>query len=164
MTTLIAYALLAVQDRPVHQNKPVAQTAQPLTMAEFAEVSQTVDKTLAKVLKIAAPAPLTSAPGVATRSAIVSRFHVWFLAAKPKFRFTPKLATIDEQSWTLKDAKLTELARWGFVGRLAPLATSKAAGMTPAEFGDTLGFFLSRVADLTHTPTSKYSPYMQPPP
>jgi hypothetical protein len=38
----------------------------------------------------------------------------------------------------------------------------KSDKFTASQFGDTLGFFLARVAETTYTPSSKWTPILQP--
>ena len=135
-----------------------------VTKAEFLAVVTKVEEAIAEVITIKIPGLPKVGKGVATRVEIINRFYIWHRSVKPKYKHTPTFISFDAKLLTLKSSKLDELIRWGFVGRVAPLATSKAVGLPPAEFGDTLGYFLSRLADLTHAPTSKFSPFLMPPP
>lgn len=56
---------------------------------------------------------------------------------------------------------------WGLIPTVGPITV--AAGSRPGaggerytveEIGDALGYFISRVAELTYTPTPKFTPYL----
>lgn len=162
---MISFALLvAMQERPIHKPKPVVADTKPVTVAEFAEVSTKVEAAIKQVL-----GPLSFSPvpkgslKVVRHQEIVGRMHIWFVAAKPKFRITPKLDRLHKEPTAWSDEKAKELIRWRLVNPRSALMTNKNAGVSPAELGDTLGYFLSRLAELTHTSNSKFTPSMMPP-
>jgi hypothetical protein len=118
------------------------------------------------VPKYAPGAPLNLAGDQnATREQIILQMDRVFQGAKPAFRFSPRKVTYDAKLLSVRDpaAKraLENLIAWGFVGKVTPLATSKNPGLGLKDFGDSMGFFLARLAELTHTPSSKFSPYLQ---
>jgi hypothetical protein len=55
-------------------------------------------------------------------------------------------------------ANLESLIRGGYVGKVSPLATSTEDSMSLLHFGDAVGFFMSRAAEVTHLPSPKWSP------
>ena len=144
-----------------------AQSADTVTQrdaaAVFAKAEQMIRSTLQ--LKTSLP-PFAASDAGLTRDQVIGRFAQIVSLVTPKFVFnSPRLATFPSLM-TFKDAHVRlqadNLAASGFVDRVGPLLTSKEPGMTASEFGDALGYFLCRVAEMTHTPSSKYSPYLMP--
>lgn len=109
-------------------------------------------------------APKFEAAGVLTRTELVAEFDRVFEAAKPYFKYTPRPVKYDAGVFSIKDGdarkKLDKLVTWGCVARIGPLATAPKDEMALAEFGDAVGFLLVRLAELTHTPSSKWTPAM----
>jgi hypothetical protein len=139
----------------------------PVTQAEAAAVFKRAETVLRKLTRQPGVAksgiPLTGAP--VSRTQIVREMDRIFNLAKPAFKFTPPPVQHRPELFSLKDAAsvaaLKRLVGWGFVARLGPVATSSKSSLTVAEFGDAIGFFLLRMSDLTHTPSTKWSPYLQ---
>ena len=102
---------------------------------------------------------------VAKRSEITAEFWRLFQLAKPYFKFTPKAVVFKPNLLSIpatdpQRKPLETLIRFGFIGKVAPLATNAAPSISITEYGDALGFFIARMSDLTHTPSAKWSPYM----
>ena len=102
---------------------------------------------------------------VAKRTEVSAEFWRLFQLAKPHFKFTPKAVAFrsDMISIPASDPQrkpLETMIKFGFIGKVAPLATSSATSLSIPEYGDALGFFIARMSDLTHTPSAKWSPYM----
>jgi hypothetical protein len=107
--------------------------------------------------------PVGGAP--ARRVEIVARFDRIFEVLKPKFTFTPRKIKFDPKSIALpaahpQRAGLERLIKWGCMSKGSPLATSKADAVKLGDFGDALAVFMMRVADLTHKPDPKFSPFI----
>ncbi|HVT13870.1 MAG TPA: hypothetical protein VHE55_16525 [Fimbriimonadaceae bacterium] len=142
-----------------------ASAEAPVTQAEAATVFTKAEQVMKSVLryKTAAPA-FQRGTGVATREQILKHFSDLMAAMKGKFKFTPPPLPSAPAYVSFKDPKTKELAvkmeALGFIDRYGPLATSKTEGLSPQEFGDALGYFMARIAELSHTPSSKFSPYL----
>jgi hypothetical protein len=98
-----------------------------------------------------------------TRSLVLQEMNRLYLWTKPYFKFTPKNTYYDPSLFTIHTGNplrptLEMLVRQGFVGRVSPLATSNVETLTVPQFGDAVGIFVARTADLTHMPSAKYSP------
>ena len=111
------------------------------------------------------PAAIGSATVEATREQVVLEFDRLYELAKPHFKFTPHKIKFDATMLTIKKGtpartKLDKLIAWQCVAKVGPLAASLTPTLTLEEFGDAIGFFAARMADLTHTPSGKWSPYM----
>lgn len=109
-------------------------------------------------------APAFQPTGVLTRTELVKEFDRVFETAKPYFKFAPRPVKFDARVFSVKDAdarkKLDKLVLWGCVARIGPVATAPKDELALAEFGDAVGFLLVRIAELTHTPSSKWTPAM----
>lgn len=140
----------------------------PVTQREVAEAFQKVESAINRVIlksSKAASAKKGVADKPATRAQIVREMNRLFEIGKSKFKFTPRKAPINRSvvsfpAGTTEQKMSIRLMEWGFVGEVAALVTNKAPGMSVRAFGDALGMFLARMADLTHTPSSEFSPYM----
>lgn len=150
-----------------------AKAPQFVTRAEasmvFAKMAGLV-KQAAKVQGSVAFARVANAKQPITRSEVVHAYYLLFQKAKPGFRLTPVPAKVDTKLFAgLTEAVKAEaktLAQWGFIGPVGPLLTDAKPQMSVQVFGDSVGFFLARLADLTHQPSRKYSPNLMidPPP
>lgn len=141
----------------------MAQTA-PVTRGEVHAATARLEALVREVLRLpagAAPAP-AKPDEVATRTEVTQALARLFRVAEPKFVYTPRPQKFDagrvrKLPVAADQATLERLIRWGCVAPYGPLATN-AAGLTPKELGDALGFCVARLAELTHTPSSKFSP------
>jgi len=99
-----------------------------------------------------------------SREAIVASFAALVNVASPKIKLEPMPVSFDAKRVKLggsaKSSILT-LIRDGYVAPFGPLATNKANELSAAEFGDALGHLLLRISDLTHTPSTRWSPMLQ---
>jgi hypothetical protein len=142
----------------------VPQTAlTPVTEAEAAAVFRKLEQAMGTVIK-AKPKTETSlkpSPQPVTREQVVREMDRLFEAARPAFRFTPRKIPVQlDRLMVAREAQpaAERLIAWGFVGRTSPMVIGAARPMTVQSFGDELGFFIARLAELTHTPSSKWSP------
>lgn len=161
---ICAVLLIAAQERTPHKPKPVDKDSAPITVAEFNQVAARVEKALQKAIGPLKLAPLSKDAKVPVAAPeVVGRLHIWFAAAKPKFRLTPKMAKPDGTRHTFATPQLKELLAWRLMNPKALLITDRTLRVSPGELGDTLGYFLTRLAELTHAPSSKFTPSMMPP-
>ena len=136
-----------------------------VTQAEAAKVFSQVGAALHEVAGAKAPHGSKGAKTVASRAYLVQGLYSLFTAARPKFSFTPmNLAAVPKAvKWTgvkAADKELRDLIAWGCVAPVGPLATGKAPGLSCEQFGDAVGMLVVRLSDLTHTPSSRWSPYL----
>lgn len=148
---------------------PVASSAvePPVTRSEASAVFGRTQKVLKSVLKLPADIPVFSGgDGVATREQVLRHFDRISRIVEPLFKFTPPKVKAAVPYISFKDPEAKKIAErlevMGFLDRYGALATSKAEGMDPKQFGDAIGFFVARVAELTHTPSTRFSPYLMP--
>lgn len=140
-----------------------AQTA-PVTRGEVHAATARMETLVREVLRLpAGSAPAPAKPDeAASRAEITQALARLFRVAEPKFVYTPRPQKFDASRVrklpvAADQAALEKLIRWGGVAPYGPLATN-SGGLTPKELGDALGFCVARLAELTHTPSSKFSP------
>lgn len=139
----------------------------PVTQAEAAAVFARAEQVIKGLIgHKGSTAKFPSGAGVATREQILRHFGALYEAVEPKIKFTPPKIKPAPGVMSIKDEQVKQIAiklqSLGLVDRFGPLVTSKTAGLEPGQFGDALGFFMARVAELTHTPKRKFSPYLMP--
>jgi hypothetical protein len=174
MVTLLASVLLTFGPAQVDQNAPhkvahgtpkVTAEGTPVTQAEALKIFTQNQSLLSRALEMKVPGhpmvPNREVP--VTREQTVSELYRVYAAFKPDYKFTP-LPTKYE-SGVIKIAapqrgELLVLVKFGFVGPFSPLAAGPSDTLSVSQFGDTLGMFISRLAQLTHMPTPKWSPIL----
>jgi hypothetical protein len=139
----------------------------PVTKAEAAATFTRAQQMIKEVLRLKKDlAAFPKGPGVATRAQIIQQLHSIVTAVEPRFKVTLPKVKAESRFLSFADPTSKKLAErlevLGFVDRYGPLATSKDEGLEPRQFGEALGFFLSRLAEYTHTPSTQFSPYLMP--
>jgi hypothetical protein len=140
----------------------------PVTRGEARAVFTEVRQILNRVLNTSIPAspriPSGSAP--VTREQIVSEMtQDWGLVAG-KAKFAPNPTPIEASVLKIAPAErahLIGLIKLGLVGKVSPLATGPTDTMDAKDLGDAVGFYLSRIAQVTHMPDPKWSPIISNP-
>jgi hypothetical protein len=140
-----------------------------LTVKDMTKAFARADAAMRKVLHLPASAPKAAAKAgdaPATREQVVLQMDRLFELARPSFKFTPKRIKYDPGMITIKRGRparkaVEKLIAWEFVAKVGPLAANLKPTLTLGEFGEALGFFLARIADLTHLPSNKWSPYLE---
>ncbi|HRF60440.1 MAG TPA: hypothetical protein PLH94_11090 [Fimbriimonadaceae bacterium] len=152
-----------------HTSLACAQN-EPVTQGEVRGTLLQTEKHFRAVLKMPPPKPSGKMLGdgePTTRRFTIERFAALVETLRPKFKIRPRPLRFDEKRLAkLPDAlrtKLIALVRGGFIAPLGPLATAKGESVTLKEYGDALGYLISRLAEVTHMPSTKFSPYLQPP-
>lgn len=167
----IALALGAMhgQASGVRQGQPRPKPQPPLSRAELTTTINRVGKLLTQVLTLEAPIPAMKQPSApskpASREEVIEQFGRLFRSVSHRFRIKPRPVAFLAKEVRVAGPVLPTLrllVEWGCVAPVGPLATGPASGLTLAEYGDALGFFLARVAELTHTPSRKFTPYLTP--
>ena len=147
---------------------PVVNSASPVTQAEAVEVLRKVERAIRHTLKMKTPYQelrATTPDQPVTRGFVLEQMDRLFALSQPHFKFTPRQVKFDGKVLSFPAghpvrSTLEKMIAWGAVDRVGPLATSQKPSMTAREFGDALGFFIARMADLTHTPSTRWSPYL----
>lgn len=140
-------------------------SAAPLRHDAMTQVMNRVDKAVRVVLKVeGTPTARTGQARAATRAEMVAEFDRIMTLARPRFRGRPIRQAVDQPLIDSRNpapetrAQLKRLIEWGFVGPVSPLATDPSQTLTPQQFGDALGYFMTRLADVTHTYDPRFSP------
>jgi hypothetical protein len=162
MKTLLAFTFLLCA------LSSFARTEAPVTQEEAATVFTKAEQVLKTVLRHKdTPKPFPSSKAIASREQILKHFLAIYTAVQPKFKITISRMKTAPSVINVKSPEIKSIAikleSLGLIDRFGPLVTGKAEGLQPNEFGDALGYFIARVAELTHTPTTKFSPYLSPP-
>ena len=147
---------------------PIKVDNSPVTLSELYSTIEKVELGVRRVVLSSTQAPVPRkefADRVAKRTEVTAEFWRLFQLAKPHFKFTPNAVKFKPELISIPASDpqrkpLETMIRFGFIGKVAPLATSSAPSMSIPEYGDALGFFIARMSDLTHTPSAKWSPYM----
>lgn len=148
------------------QSRP-ALSQSVLTVGDASKALRKVERSLIGVLKLQAEPkalPSKDLDKPAQREYIVLQFARMVDLAKGQFKVTPRPIPLDPKTVKLSGNAKTALDRLvagGFVASAGPLATGAKDTLTLHQFGDAVGLLIARIADLTHTPDSKYSPYLQ---
>jgi hypothetical protein len=147
---------------------PFVWDSRPVTRTEanqvFAQTRQALSRGLDFYFPTAAKVPLGSEP--VTREMVVAEMTQEANIMLPKAKFTPFPLACDSSVLKIEAAQranLERLIRMGFVGKVGPLATGPADTITPRDLGDAIGFFVCRIAQITHMPDPKWSPMIQDP-
>lgn len=141
-----------------------AKPAEPVTQAEAYGVFSRAAQMLSSVLnvKIDEPSKPAQPQQPVTRLQVIENFYRLFEASKSKFRFTPKPVSVDKKRLNVKDSivnqHIQKMIAFGTVAPVGPLATGPKETLSVQEFSEALGFFLVRMAELTHMPEPKWSP------
>lgn len=138
----------------------------PVTQAEARSTAKRMEGSLRDILSIKTfpPTQLVAASKPVTREMVVADFARLYQAVRPTVKLTPVPVKFSESRFRVSaklKPELSRLVKLGFVAPYGPLATSKKATLSVAEYGDAVGFFLSRVAEVTHMPSRKWTPALQ---
>lgn len=140
----------------------------PVTKSEAAAVFTRARKAIAsaRIAPVAAKSTITAGSAAVSREEVILEMGKILEASKKSIKFIPALTRYEAKSFRVgsagSKAALAKLVAWGFVGPVGPLATGPKPGLSIAQFGDAVGFFMARLADVTHMPSPKWSPYLQP--
>jgi hypothetical protein len=160
-------ALLAFQGKPTHPSHTAAPVGNaPVTAREAREAFGRAATLLLKVNgRSLGASGIPAAERPVTRGEVVAEMARLYNAAEPTFRFIPIAAPYDPSKFRIdlgQRPSLTKLVVRGCVGRIAPLAVGPGPGLTPSQFGDALGFFMARLAQMSHLPSPEWTPSLQP--
>ncbi len=170
LAILVAASAVGQTETPRHLTptaRPGLQKGdkRPVTSAEALAVFKENRRVLAAAIGQSVPGQIkiedSSKP--VTREQIVVEFDQEYEAMRPQLKFTPNPVEVDASYIHISPKvrpQLIKLIRLGFVGRAAPLVTGPQDSIGVSELGDAVGFFLSRLAQLTHMPSPKWTPML----
>lgn len=157
------------QEAPKKLSRVVPQKAAsnllPVTRDEAKRAFDQAGKYLGSATKLTiAPSKLASGGSSVTRAEVVAEFARLYAALGPQVKLTPMPVKFDTARLKISsEAKpnLLKLVRLGAVAPYGPLAAKSKDWLNVEEFGDALGFFIARMAEVTHMPSRKWSPTLQ---
>jgi len=168
--SVLLFAVIVAQGapkRPVHPGRPLGEIAdtRPVTAREVRESFDRVSGLYKKVNdKSWGTTAVPAADRAATRTEIVAEMARIYKAAASSIRFTPAASKFDPAKFRIDASvkpSLSKLVSLGYVAPIGPLAVGPQPGLTTKEFGDALGFFVARLSQTTHLPSSKWTPMLQ---
>lgn len=146
---------------------PTITSQNPVTVAEAAATFDRVDGIYRTLLHISVkPGKLASkSSALVTRSQVIERLAQLYREAEPAFKITPRSVPVDYARLRADNPQarrdVIKLIDKGCVGGYSRLATGWVKTLTPLEFGDAVGLFISRIGEMTHTPSSRWTPYLR---
>lgn len=147
---------------------PVKVTASnaPVTQAEAKAVFSRAEKILRSTLNLSGSgvSPVAASAKPITRAQVVSEFSRLYKMVSPSAKLTPRPVKFDQARLRMTGtarADLVKLVRLGAIAPIGPVAAGPKDSLTVAQFGDALGFFLARMAEITHMPSRKWTPALQ---
>ena len=169
MIATIVFALPTQGGKPIHPSHKAAEAAiediRPVTAREASSALRRMTGLFERVngSKLGTVG-IVPADRPATRTEIVLELDRIFRSASPNFRFTPAPTKYDPALFRIDASQRPALARLvtvGCVAKIGPLAVGPTSGLTPKEFGDALGMFMARLAQMSHLPSPKWTPMLQ---
>jgi len=168
--TSVALAGQGTGEKPKVKKTNVAGVDQnsPVSKAEAAAVFARARKAIAasRIALVTPKSGIAVGNGPVTREEVILEMNRILQGSRKSIKFIPMLTNYDAKRFKVGSASaksaLAKLVAWGFVAPVGPLASGPKPGLTVAQFGDSIGFFMARLADVTHMPSPKWSPYLQP--
>lgn len=144
---------------------PLVGHSEPVTQRAALTAAHRLENAARMVLRLEpVPAVAPSATMPATRDQLVAELHRMWQGFRPVFRGRPTtipFRNLGVERCTLKGEareQALELLDWGFLAPVGPLMTDTDAYLEPEQFGECLGYFMIRLADLTHPWDAEFSP------
>ncbi len=139
----------------------------PVTRSEAVAVFTRARKAIssARIAQISAKPGLSAGNQPVTREEVIAEMTRIFTACKGSVKFVPNKVKFDSAVFKVKPAaksQLSHLVGWGFIAPVGAIAAGPQPGLSIAQFGDGMGFFLARLSDVTHMPIPRWSPYLMP--
>lgn len=146
--------------------KKVVATNAPVTQAEAKVAFTRTERVLRTALNLSgsSTSPLGVSGKPITRAQVVGEFNRLYKLVLPNAKLTPRPVKFDSARLRMTGTsrmELLKLVKLGAIAPVGPVAAGPKDSLTVAEFGDALGFFLSRMAEITHTPSRKWTPALQ---
>ncbi len=146
--------------------KKVVATSAPVTQAEARAAFVRAERVIRSAVGIGG-VPNTRSAGSkqpVTRAEVVEEFARLYTLVLPKAKITPRPVRFDAARLKIAGSqreKLIRLVRAGAIAPVGPVAAGPKDTLTVAEFGDALGYFLSRMAEITYLPSRRWTPDLQ---
>jgi len=145
---------------PVVDKVPVTASEARATFAK----AETVMRTTFKLPAANGSSAIPAGASPVRREQVVAEMARLVGVIQPKFKLTPRAVRYDPKVLKMaapQFANLNRLISMGAVARIGPVAVGPTNSLTIAEFGDAVGFFMARMAELTHQPSGKWTPWLR---
>jgi len=174
--TTLAFALLAISSfaqaptdhLPKQHQQKISVSNAPVTQAEAYAMFQKVEKAFRAINGISEAGPastITPSSAPITRDRTIVEMARLYDLVHPKFTIKLRTVLFDPAVFTLHDktakAEASKLVAAGCIGKYSQLVAGSGNTMTVGPFGDAVGLFISRIAEFTHVPSSRFSPYLK---
>lgn len=166
---LLLCSLASAQEKPQVKKANVGKVDEsaPVTKSEAAAVFARARKVInvARIASVPDNATIANSVQLVTKEDVITEFAKIFSASSSAIKFVPNRTALDTKRVKVAPAamaNLKKLVSWGFIAPYGPLSTGAKSSLSPKEFGDAVAYFLCRLADVTHMPSIKWSPYLQP--
>lgn len=144
-------------------NESVQKTSNNLRHIDFIASMEATDKKLADQLRVT---PMTWPVGKAssvTRADILAEFERMAAHYRPLFRHTPRPVTPDPRPLeAVTDqalrTRLEAMIKGGYVAPVGPMTLTLSESISPTQYGDALGYFVSQILTRTTPPSPTHNP------
>lgn len=173
-TTCLLFAIVMVSgvyaqqgEKAGFHRKPtapkVAASGKPVTATEarltFIKQRQAVARGFHTKLDLAVSIP--SGNRAVTRDEVIHEMWRFYRSSRGLVKLTPRPIAFDASVLKVGSKatlpELKALVRLGFVAKIGPLAVGPKNSIAIPDFGDSVGYFIARLAQVTHQP-NKWSP------
>lgn len=170
LASLLALSLVCgafAQDDAMKKHEPraVKTSETPVSQSEARSTFVRAETVMRKVLGMPATTKssvsIPSGAKAVTRAQVVAELNRLYQTIRPKVKVTPRPVSFDASVVRFADAKqkanLLALVKMGAVAKLGPIVTGSTETLTVPQFGDAVGFFMSRMAYMTHLPSTDWT-------
>ncbi len=147
------------------KGKPIAVSAAPVSEHEARLSIERLEKLLVKVLgplKGQARSKVPDSTNPVSRIVVAQELTRLKSATTTYFRISMGPVRVDETRILGSNAReremLASLLKGGFISEFGPIASGPKSTLTTTQFGDAIGFFVTRLMEFCHMPLSKWSP------
>jgi hypothetical protein len=138
----------------------------PVTFGEVKDVFHQVQEAMAKSVHepVGAFAGLADSSKPASREVIIDEFDRLSHLYESAYVIKPRTQLIKPSLIKLagpEKSRATRLIKLGFLAPVSQLVVGPSDTLGPLQFGMDVAFFIERFADMTHTPSIKWSPYLE---
>ena len=163
---LLLAATAWTQDGSLSSSKPVAKPVlnpDPVTCNEARTVLNQLQAAMERAasVKAAKPSKLANSDKAVTRVQILDEVDRLEREFRPVYALKPRTQYCNPAAVKFPEAerkKAIRLIKLGFLEPVAPLVFGPGDTLTAAQFSEALGFFVERWSDMTHLPSTKWSP------
>ena len=144
----------------------IGKDAEPVTCTEARNVLQQVQRAMEQsvFLKPGVLSKVAASEKPVTRMQVLDELDRLEREFQPNYALKPRVQYCNPAVIKFPGTerrKAIRLIKLGFLEPVAPMVVGPADTLTVGQFSEALGFFIERWCDMTHLPTTKWSPYLQ---